>query len=598
MALRLARLAVVPFWAISVATVASEVTHPRPDELNRRVGLESESGDSVRRRAFSTGERADGRAEERIVVREGILFQTEGCPQLISEEEASARANDDSIPGNIINLASEGDGRAGNHFLVLSAYFAMAYCCKAKVLKMPRYDETIPSAVSGDGGQFETDKRFFDFSGVETMPLEEYEGLSRNPLACEPNFELSGLDAFHLWSVHPDLLSCMNRVYVRGCEAAYLEPLLGAESFGYCPDPAANSGRRLSKNDGQPRGDMLTAIATTSLVTKDVGTGASEAKSPEVTSSRAAEADPSSDTLNVDRVRDSRVRDNDTEEVRGSESSRNGVMPRNVRAPGVDEGAADGRRRLRAGGEWDGELLADGGRKPGSTYATVDDDGDDMHTSMYGVRKRGSAGSLVIHIRSGDIFRPVKPGRTPSRSFLSYGQPPLTFYLRAIASQPWSDVTILTFSLTPEKVNPAFTALEMMQQTGMLGPNVVTHKDRDLLTDLRSMLCADGLAVARSTLHFLTFAHTRAKHLFIPSECGPGTYARGHRDAHGTRKKLNPNNTTLLCIENPETEVYGVDWEVDEAAYELYDNWDASAGQRLDMLLYDGVKGLSPCCAA
>lgn len=36
--------------------------------------------------------------------------QTEGCPQLISEQEASARAMDDSIPGNIINLSSEGDG--------------------------------------------------------------------------------------------------------------------------------------------------------------------------------------------------------------------------------------------------------------------------------------------------------------------------------------------------------------------------------------------------------------------------------------------------------------------------------------------------------
>lgn len=71
------------------------------------------------------------------------------------------------------------------------------------------------------------------------------------------------------------------------------------------------------------------------------------------------------------------------------------------------------------------------------------------------------------------------------------------------------------------------------------------------------MLCADGLAASRSTLHFLTFAHTRAKHIFLPSECGPGTYARGSRVPRdkGPRKKPNPNNATLLCIENPDTEV-------------------------------------------
>lgn len=42
--------------------------------------------------------------------------------------------------------------------------------------------------------------------------------------------------------------------------------------------------------------------------------------------------------------------------------------------------------------------------------------------------------------------------------------------------------------------------------------------------------------------------------------------------------------------------VYGLDWEVDEAAYALYDKWDASDKQRLDMVLFDGVKGLSRCC--
>ncbi|CAN0342498.1 unnamed protein product, partial [Hapterophycus canaliculatus] len=90
-----------------------------------------------------------------------------------------------------------------------------------------------------------------------------------------------------------------------------------------------------------------------------------------------------------------------------------------------------------------------------------------------------NAGSLVIHIRSGDIFAVKKSPRPDGiTSFQTYGQPPLQFYLHAISSQPWSDVTILTFSPTKEQLNPTFAALEMMQQTGLLGPHVVTHKAR------------------------------------------------------------------------------------------------------------------------
>ncbi|CAM9527243.1 unnamed protein product [Hapterophycus canaliculatus] len=363
--------------------------------------------------------------------------------------------------------------------MVVSSFLAMAYCCRTKVLALPSIDYAFPSAVSGDSGYFETENHFFDFSGVNMMPLAEYEVLSSNPLVCQPHLEEGGESAFLLRNIHADLLSCMNRVYVRGCEAAYLEPILGAGDFSYCTKPAGTNNRRL----------------------------------------------------------------------------------------------LDGRGRQTAGAV--------------TTAATPID--------------RGNAGSLVIHIRSGDIFRALLPGKTRSRDFFSFGQPPLEFYLRAIASRPWSDVTILTFSLEPEELNPTFAALEMLGQTGMLGPNVTAHKarhrDRDLLTDIRSMLCADGLAISRSTLHFLTFAHTRAKYLFVPSECGPGSYTRGQREDRATgKKKPNPNNTTLLCIENPDTEVYGVDWMVDEAAYSIYNRWNASPAQQRDMVLFDGVKRLSRCC--
>lgn len=62
-------------------------------------------------------------------------------------------------------------------------------------LTLPKYDDTFPSA---EGGAFASEKRFFDFSGVDTTPLGEYDRLSDDPLVCEPVFQQGGIDAFHL----------------------------------------------------------------------------------------------------------------------------------------------------------------------------------------------------------------------------------------------------------------------------------------------------------------------------------------------------------------------------------------------------------------
>lgn len=44
--------------------------------------------------------------------------------------------------------------------------------------------------------------------------------------------------------VHPDLLSCMNRVYLRGCEAEYFSPLI--RSLDFCEPSAPTEGRSFS----------------------------------------------------------------------------------------------------------------------------------------------------------------------------------------------------------------------------------------------------------------------------------------------------------------------------------------------------------------
>lgn len=68
-------------------------------------------------------------------------------------------------------------------------------------LELPQYDETIPS-LSGDG-DFVSNNRFFDFSGVDMSTLENFETLSDNAHVCKPEVTDEGIKAFFLigeWS--------------------------------------------------------------------------------------------------------------------------------------------------------------------------------------------------------------------------------------------------------------------------------------------------------------------------------------------------------------------------------------------------------------
>ncbi len=87
-----------------------------------------------------------------------------------------------------------------------------------------------------------------------------------------------------------------------------------------------------------------------------------------------------------------------------------------------------------------------------------------------------------------------------------------------------------------------------------LRPAIFQKQNRPLLDDLRAMLCADGLAVSRSSLHFFTFAHSRAETLIMPNSCGSGTYSTESRARHTEEAVL--TNTTLVVIEKPDAEVH------------------------------------------
>lgn len=82
------------------------------------------------------------------------------------------------------------------------------------------------------------------------------------------------------------------------------------------------------------------------------------------------------------------------------------------------------------------------------------------------------------------------------------------------------------------------------------------HQGRPLLEDLDSMLCADGLVAARSSLTFLAFGHTRATRLFVPSECGNGHWRMG------VDEMATYDNATLLALERPDAKVGCIAWSM------------------------------------
>lgn len=151
----------------------------------------------------------------------------------------------------------------------------------------------------------------------------------------------------------------MNRVYLRGCEVKYLEPLFGTTDFDFCEKPSASGGgtgtdrRRLRESVPGGAHDYLDGRAVTP-----------EQPSASVTGPRARPPATKSKNELANRT---------------TESSRRGL---------------------------EGEAGLGG---PTLSLPTTETLGT------------GSAGSLVIHIRSGDIFDPLLEKKA-NLAFPGYGQ--------------------------------------------------------------------------------------------------------------------------------------------------------------------------------
>lgn len=375
-----------------------------------------------------------------IDVRNGFVFQERGhCTQAISEDDANLVRENAITTSNIIKLESNEIGRSGNRFITVSQHLAMAFCCKSALLELPETDEVFPTL---NGGTFTADKRFFNFSNAE-LP-SEYEDLWTKPNVCPSDRIVTGDKGLKLIGVHDDLRECINKVYLRGCEAAY---------FG------------------------------------------------KVVSTDVCEVEKATPDIN------------------------------------------------------DGKLC----RKP-------------LKADVEGTE------SLVVHIRSGDIFG----GR--SGGLKNFGQPPLKYYIDAIRSQVWSSVTIITYAKRDFQINPAFLELQEMNCRGDLGENVRLYRNRDWITDMRSMLCADALVMSKSSTHCMTLAFTRARKLWVPTTCGSEKkYMRGF----STGKRY-PGNTDVMNAECPDATIYGIEWGEGDK-YSVYDKWANTEEQYLEILNYSNM---------
>ncbi|CAN0318458.1 unnamed protein product [Ascophyllum nodosum] len=190
--------------------------------------------------------------------------------------------------------------------------------------------------------------------------------------------------------------------------------------------------------------------------------------------------------------------------------------------------------------------------------------------------------SLVIHVRSGDIFR-------SKRASGVYGQPPLSYYTALLNSREWDRVDILTFVKSSDGLNPILPVLEILIKKGSWPRTKFNmYTKRDITDDLQAMLCADALATSRSTLGGVTMYHTRASTVYFPCTC------------NGEDSELGLTPKRVIDARSNQEEnfkVIGIELKPNAPPYTVYDKVERfdNGRLRLNMLTYSGVSGLITC---
>ncbi|CAM9931678.1 unnamed protein product, partial [Ectocarpus sp. 12 AP-2014] len=121
------------------------------------------------------------KAGENPFVSEGVYFHLEKCPYEISSLQAEAALAGGVGRGNTVELLDHGRGRCGNHFMTVSSYLAMGFCCRSRLLTLPATDDKLPDELDN----FTSDRRWFDFSNA-TVPWPEYHEMGNDEEVCRP----------------------------------------------------------------------------------------------------------------------------------------------------------------------------------------------------------------------------------------------------------------------------------------------------------------------------------------------------------------------------------------------------------------------------
>ncbi|CAM9408479.1 unnamed protein product, partial [Hapterophycus canaliculatus] len=382
-------------------------------------------------------------------------------------------------------------------------------------LWLPPKDDVLAPGIFNEGTP---GPRWFDFSSAPDVP-------DFNSSSCSTDITWAGLRAFHMYQLelqdhefyNPELLKCVSRApRLLGCEAAYFFP----KDVDICPADAAPSASTWKHEERPP---------------EKAGTTGEQGWR------RGLEPEAREDTRDEEGGRGE-----NGEETQGTENVQRRVQ-------------SNASGKWKNGDDWDDDLPHE---KSG------DRDGDEggrlEEGSWEESSQGGGEGTLVLHVRSGDIF--------DNEILAYYGQPPLQVYVRAIEDANWDRVEVLTNGQDEKTTNPVIPALQEKVAAGELPSNVHFYTNRSMEEDLRSMICADGLVLARSTLVSLTGFHSNAQRIYGPIQCNAQL-----------------NNIALL---RPDRETYGLIWP---GRYSVYVRWENTPYQREEMLTYDKVSGFTEC---
>lgn len=105
-----------------------------------------------------------------------------------------------------------------------------------------------------------------------------------------------------------------------------------------------------------------------------------------------------------------------------------------------------------------------------------------------------NSGALVAHVREGDVFQEGHK----SVDAPCYGQPPVSYYIRAMLHETWNKVI---FVGEPGPFGPFRSAITMLNSTGIFhGLKIQLQASNVWSNDLRTLMCSQYLVTSRSSL--------------------------------------------------------------------------------------------------